>query len=417
MLAWLVTAALAAPCALEAPETAQQPPLADEVRFLLTIEVDGADVAWLGSVLDAVEARGGKVALIVGEPPTGALGQRVREALAAGHDLVFADELPALTHADQATKAEIRAAKSKATELRGLTGVRPRAYALPAPSRPTQGLANAAGARILLTDLPGQADATQAARLIGYRVPTTLLPAGAWDARCEGSHAVSPFGAGAADRATQALRDTAAAGRPAWMRLGLDGAHPDPADAQALGAWLDAVLAPSQARWLDLDAAHADAQAWLAAPPTRSPWIDASTLRETAAALEGVEAIPGALPGDLTASEATLALADWLVLGGPSRVRLPAIDGPRHPSTSTLEGPVEVPREALIAALTAPYRAGWASVPGVWTLGEHSFTAAEWLVLLASAARGEEPARTAPTAPPNARSFDQGFGDVRPAAP
>lgn len=343
-------------------------------------------------------------AAVVARPEdlAGELAELFAEAVRGGHEPVLAWDGEG--DLEQATRV-----------LRRL-GRRPRAIAARLPDKLTEATLGSAGYRVLLEeDAHAGARPRLAARFERTTPWTVVLPPGPYRDACGATPHVGRLTAATADRAAAALRGS----RDGVVRLALDTALLEPSAADVLARWLDEVLAPagttiappSTVRKAAIRAMRSADTPPLGGTVTGGRLVAVSQVQEAAGSLREVRSVPRMLGGGLNPTEAWMAFL--LVLAERTEgeaVRLPALSGPISYAEPVLDGPVEVPRGELLAAVRALVASPPSHVPSAVRVGEHLLSAGEMLLLMASAVRGETPPRTRPVGVPEPNEPGLGWG-------
>lgn len=422
MILWLATAlALAGTCELEAEAQASFQEVqvrAEGVMVVLELWADGAPQGWLQSSLDQLEQRG-LPATVVASPDLMVaadfpLSPLVRES--HDHALALRFDLPPRQEPgpDGLSPTQLRQA---AREVRKVLGQRIRTVAAPSPGRLPEALLRKAGYRqILDLDGPSTAEVRGAVQYEDQLGIGVVVPAGPYVGPCGPDPKVGPFTPRAADRAGRALGQAAGTQGVAALRVALDGARGVDTDAEVLGRWLDEVVLPSGALVV------APAEVWRAsnraqrgetidrgAPAGRLVTLD--ELHLAADFLADVHAVPRALPGGLNPTEAWLGMATWLADRSEGEVvRLGELGGPASSANTVLDGPVQLPEEAVRETARAILAGLPDRVPSALPVDGQLLTAGELLLLFASTLRGDDPPTTRPVAVPEPHEDGLGWG-------
>ena len=382
MFAAFALAALAAPCPLEAdleaPFSVDIDPAHLRSSLLIEVYANGASAEWLTAVREVLDTHAIDAVVIfpVTSPPAD-----IALWLAAGH--VPAVDLDAPGEVADPILAA-KSIKRRIAALNKVIGVKPQVALVPLTRRTDEAIIGYGGiSAILEEDGPGGGNPRRAAAYPAQIAKSVIIPAGPYRGACGGSP-VYPFSPAAADRAATAL--IAADG--GVVRLGLVGGSGTLEDAAILGRWLDThhvvTALPAQIR----------AQALGTPLPVgiEGPVVTVSDVRAAAEALRDASVVPRVLPGGLSATEAWLAFAQ-LLAGRETGdvVPLLSLAGPSDNAKSVLTGPVGVSTDDLKHTVAAVLAVLPKQVPSQLPIGGETFTAAETLLLFASAIRGEEP--------------------------
>jgi hypothetical protein len=413
--------AFASACDLDVPPDApfREPLPAGLARVELLVEIHpGTDSDWARAVANALTDRGLQGLVLVPWAPDPTLVSLASELSSAGHEIGITlgpEEVP--DDHPAALLSEARRLRASARRLGRATGERPRTVLTRLPHRTTEAVLGLAGFRVVLqVDGPTTAEPRHAVAFAGQTVDGIVIPPGPYHGDCGSHPVVGPFTPASADRATIALRSASAAPGVAIVRVGLDGSRGVPEDASVLGRWLDEVVLPAglrartaiELRGVALDDPASNAQA---SPLAAGRLVAIADVTRAAESLRGLRTLPRRLAGDLTPTEAFLAFA--LLLAGDIEgdvVRLGALAGPRMSAHTALTGPIEVPRAEVATTAAALLASLPENVPSAVPVGGHLLTAAELLVLFASAVRGDLEPTTAPIAVPEPNEDGLGWG-------
>ncbi len=425
MILALVAALAAASCELDAP--ADTPLAVTDVRapdVLVHLELwtEDSEASWAHALLDVLDDRHLPATLVMPDAPIGALWEPVMARLEAhGHSTAVQLQVPTVDRASDASPSMWNRLKKPAKVIGRSAGTRSRVAAGTAPNRPTEALFGAAGYRVLLPGTPEPGAAGRfAARFQGQIGNTVVLPTGPYDGRCNRSPVVAPFSAIAADRATTAVRTASGSALPPIVRVGLRGSAAGPDDAAVLARWLDEVLVQSGARLVSPDELHDQiTTAELDRMGSPSPasqggrLLSREDLLAVANALETLGTVPRSLPGGVKPTEAWMGFL--LVLAGQiegDHVRLPAAGGPSSAARSSLTGPTEIDRQALVALATQLVAMLPDKIPAALPVDGKLLTAGELLVAMASAvAKPDQPPIARPIAHPEPNMDGLGWGE------
>jgi hypothetical protein len=410
VIALLAALAQAAPCPSQAaPDADFAVALASGPRPRLVIEVRaGADDAWTEAIAQALDAR--HVHGVFVAPPNADRVGALASIAARGHDVALALDAPAGVDA----LGEAHALKKQAKTLGQALDGRPVVAASALPRRTAEAVLGLAGFwAILAEDGTPSARAWTTARFAAQVEVGVGVPIGAWHGACS-EPVVAPFRPDGADRATAALAASRGDGQGV-ARVILDGAHPDPSDADVLGRWLDAVVLPAATVLSATELRNAVIAAGTGgdAEPTGRV-VATADVRAAAEAIRGLAVLPRTLPGDLTLTEAFFAC--MVAAGGEAAdtIELRPLSGPRTDAATALHGPVTVPKDQVVALARALSASLPADIPAALPLDGRLFTAAEVLGLFASVARGDDPASTGPIGNPDPLADGLGWGTSGP---
>lgn len=417
MIAWSMVAHAA--CVLDAPAdaapTVALPSEAAQVAVLLEIWPRPDQLDWARDTLAMATAHGVAVTVVLpfDARPTAEQTALAASAIAGGHELALwmrADQLPRDTALDP------KRMRQGLSPWRAIAPIET-LYAA-GPSRVAEAILGRVGIRQLVqTDAPATGAPRRAAAFEGQLGRGVVLSGGPYTGPCGADPTIGRFDAATADRATQAIYGATTA-RWASVRVPLAPLAPSAEEGAALARWIEGVLTPAGVRPAPARAVGAAAWAALAAGPIDPATASAGRVVPLTAARQAADALadatvelPRELPGALNLTEAVLA---WCLLltdrAEGEVVRLRALQPPITRATSSLDGPVTLPRAdvlALARALLAEQPDTWpAAVPFAGRL----WTASEIALLLASAVRGEEPARTWPVEVPDPHAPGLGWG-------
>ncbi len=413
MLTLLALGALAGDCALDAPQDApfhvSLPPEAGQVHLLIEVWPTPASRAWAEGLFDALTAAGVVATLVVPvdpDPELIALGRSIREvghavAVAVPGNRVRPD--PVAGH--RAVRALLHPWKPVETVV------------IAGPSRVQEAVLGKAGVHeILRVESAGSGAPTLSAVFEGLPRTNVVLSAGPYSGDCGADPRVGPFTPAAADRAAQAI--FGASGQPwATVRVALDGARATASDRAVLVRWLDEVIRPAgitpttpPAVRLEARLAARDARPGESASVGRL--VPVATVVEAAESLSapGVE-LPRQLAGNLNLTESFQAFL--LVSQGIREgevVRLHALGGPIARAQSTLPGPVTLRAGAVAETGAALHADPPDALPSAFPCDGYLLTAAEFLLALAGAVRGEDPIRVVPIEVPDPNAPGLGWG-------
>ena len=414
----MVRLSLASTCDLSGPADAvfAVPVKGERVKLVIEIWGEGADPAWISSVLDVLEARSlGATLVLPAGPPDPALLPLLARARDQGVEIAVLlpdDLLPNKKGDDiEALEEQLGALERQAGPIRTAVAE--------VGSRQREAMLGRAGLRTLIDETPSPgSEPRMAGSFEGQPRTRVVLSSGLYDDACGPSPVVGPFGPKAADRAAVALqRATRVSGSPV-VRLGLDGSRGSPDDAAVLGRWLDGIVLPGGVQVVTANEARKRTLATFrsAAPAQAIPdaggrLVSIDALREAAAALRDPSVLPRSLPGDLNPTEAffgfVLLLADHTE---GAVVRLGAMSGPASDSKTSLTGPVSIDRGSVRDLAVALERALPSEVPAALPVDGRLLTAAELLIALAAAVRGDDPVVTGPVAVPEPNERGLGWG-------
>ena len=409
MVALIVALAAAAdPCRSDGPADAElaapAPAALDDVQLVVEIWAGDAPVAWVEGLAATLRAHDA-VGLFVLPPSRGAELASALAGQAVGLDLRAG-------LADQGDPyVEAAAVSAQARDLRRTTHLRPIAVLSPVPRRANEATLGLAGFKVLLDrgTVSGAAPRL-AARYTGARGGAVVLPPAPGAGACALTP-WAPFRPDVADRATRALRAASGDGL-AVVRVVLDGRAAASEDADVLGRWLDRLpIAPVDPKLLPalVRSTPVDDRA---APIGRL--VPVSDLRLAADVLgQPAGTLPRQLPGGLSATEAWLGFVALLAERSDGEtVRLGAIHGPGNDTRTALTGVTAVPRAEVVALGAALARALPPEIPAALTVAGVPMTAAEVLLVFASAVRGDDPCTTRPIAVPEPNERGLGWGEA-----
>ncbi len=422
-----------AACSIDAPPDTpfrvEAPTDGDSVAIvvLLRIPDDPEALPWARSILDTLEERDLRAGLSVQiDEPSKALVDFVEPALERGHALVLRLRSNDVGRDFQTGPRRTRKRLRPATRAFG----KARAAEIPLGAPESSGSALGSAESVLnrigiksVLETNGAATGTPRRMQHFDAQPDNgvVLPAGPYTGTCGKDPVVSGFTPPAADRVTQAIYGARSAG-VGIVRLTLEPPIQDSErDAVVLGRWLDEVVLTKGERVRITPPDDGLRERVLSAlrsgrtKPSKATeggrLVRVDEVEQAAKSLDGAEAVPRLLPGDLTPTEAFQAFASVLVgdIEG-SVVRLRALSGPPTLAKSTLSGPTEIDRDALIALLTALRADAPTQIPAALPVGSALLNAPELLTAMASAVRGDTPPVARPIAVPEPNADGLGWG-------
>ncbi len=378
------------------------PPALSGAALLVELRADEG-LGELERVLGALESHGVHASIVVPLVLAEAEPERLRAASAAGHELVLGFQAPPPGSSPTAVYEAWRVeGRKQLRAFRRATRSRPQAIAVDKLTRAGEYALYDLRVRVVLVEDVG-------------RPRRSRGPAG-----LEGLALVVPHGDGAARDVDAELLDTVAAdlaasvsGGAAILRLPLSLPHLDADETALLGVWLEDIVVPVG---VDLPTAsklpwRATAQLTVEEAATRARPIDTDELALAAAALRGASVLPADLPGQLTITEAFLALT--LVLADdtlPERVLLGQLGPPPAEASTAMPAGGFVTADAVREAARelAPHL--HYAVPGLVDVGDQTLTACEFLVAMAQVFEGAASASFAPVRSPDPFAEDLGWG-------
>jgi hypothetical protein len=414
----LTMAASAAPCDLSGPADAPftVPVSSQRVQILVEIWPEGGPPGWAEEVLGVLEARGLPAVVVVPpqepDPALLPLYERVREG-PSDFAVVLPSELVPKT-----TQDSLKPLQQALKPLQRHTGRLHTAVA-DIGSRQSEGMLGRLGLRALLdVSAPPSALPRMAGTFEGQPRTRVVLPAGLYEDACGTEPAVGPFTTRAADRAALAIQRASRISGSPMATVALKGTFASPDDARVLGRWLDQVVLPGKVQVVTAEQARKQALIVFADPvPEQMTEVGGrlvaiESLQAAALALSEPMTVPRSLPGELNPTEAffgfVLLLADQTE--GPV-IRLGAMRGPANHASTGLAGPTSLSRERVREAAVALAGALPVEVPAAFSVDGRLLTAAELLLAMAAAVRGEDPVSTRPIAVPEPNERGLGWGD------
>jgi hypothetical protein len=421
VIPWLVAAALAAPCDLDAPPDA---PFgvgieAERVRLVVEVWLSSGSAAWATSVLDTLDARGQPALVVVrlaDLPVSDDLAAVLVRAAEGPHEVaVVLDE----RDVPRDILGNTRELKTRLKPLYQIVG-RVRVVVAPIGNKGSEALLGRAGFRTLVNlDGPAVATPRYAGHFEGQPVVNVVLHAGPYEGPCGPDPRVGPFTPAAADRVATVLQRAERDSSPV-VRLALDGSRRGEHDATVLGRWLDDIVLPGKVTLSTANDARLEALKDFrrgvddAPPPEESLGgrrVPASDVRAAAEALRDVTLLPRSLPGGLGPTEAFYAfLLTLQATDAEAPVRIGALRGPGTLAETTMIGPVELSPDDVKRTAAALLAALPAEVPSALPVGDQLLTASELLLAMASVIRGDDPAVTHPVDVPEPNERGLGWG-------
>jgi len=409
-------------CSLEAPPDARF----EEVRLVaegvhLVVEVwvgRDADIPWARSILDAMASSGHGAVVVVPyrEDPSEAIVELV-DSLADGPHEPALSLTRSQVPRDTLTRPGPMRRKVKAFERAGQVKV----VFAPLGSRGPEAILGKVGFRALVdTDAAATAQPRLAGHLEGQPRINVVLPPGAYGkGRCGTDPRVAGFSPATADRTSRALlRSGVEAKTTPTVRLAL---HPGKeTDGAVLRRWLDEVVLPAGVKVATASETRSQALVDFRRSPSKTErnrtipgrLVTEDDLRKAAATLADLDTLPRELPGELNPTEAFLGFSLLLAEGSvDGTVRLRALSGPVNsvPGSST-GAVVEVEREALVKTSKQLLAALPPELPNGMPVGGQLLTIDRYLTALASAVRGDDPAKGRPIAHPDPHARGLGWG-------
>ncbi len=302
-------------------------------------------------------------------------------------------------------KSALSATKRAVTSA---TGSRPSILASP-PLPPTgEMMVEARGFTLMLIVDPSDASIPRRARVYGGRMGRTrVIFEGSSKDAC-GAQLGSPAPS-ALDRVTQ-VGPSQVVSRVALA--------PVPEQARAAALWWRDVAEPAgwkawsaRTAFIRLGTVQLIPQPSEEEPVTQA-MVETARLLQAARHVGRVERLPRVLEGDLNLTEALVGLSALVAEPGHDRYMLPEVGPPAAMARTTLSGPVALDEAALRATAQEILPRLSTQTPGLFTIGAHTLTAGEYLVALASLARGESP-ETHPVGDPDPFAPGGGWGAVR----
>lgn len=396
---------------------------ANGVHVVLELWVPSAAQApWAHGLLDRLDRLGLPAVVIVPlEPtPSAELVALVDRAAAGPHEVAVALDEAQLPTDVLDKPGPLRKALSPYQSVAPVKV----AYA-PIQARASEAILGKVGFRTLVDTLASASGSPKmAGHLEGQPRVNVVLPPGAYDDDCGPDPRMGPFSPAVADRAMAAiLRSGVDATATPTARVALDGGKGSSHDGDVLERWITEVLKPSAATVQTASAARADAlQGFRRTPVGQAPTsratpgrlVSTDRIEEAARAIRDTGTLPRLLPGDLSPTEAFLAMAMLLVDGpGDGTVRLRPLAGPAT-SGRALEAPATIDREALVATLRQLLSALPAELPISLPVDGRLLTSGELLSAMASAVLGEDPVLARPMSDPDPHARGLGWGTSAP---
>ena len=401
----LLLALLGAPSTLPAATAATfevVPPALSGTALLVELRADEG-LGEVETVLDAFEARGLSVSIVLPVALAERETERVRALGKRGHELVLRFDAPPPAGSPSAQYEAWRVAgRDQVKAFRRATRSRPQAILVDRLTRASEYALYDLRVRTVLVEQTG-------------RPRRSRGPAG-----LEGVALVVPHGDGPATTVDAELLDTVAAdlassasGGAAVLRLPLLLSELDEAELDLLTSWIDDIVLPVG---VELPTAsklpfRATASLTVTEVATRARPVDLGTVQEAAAELAGATLLPAELPGPLTITEAFLAFSLALAEDElPQRVVLGELGPPpaEAVSSSPAGGYVSAADVRAAAAELAPHLTH--AVPGLVDVGELTLTAPEFLLVMAQVLQGASTASFAPVRSPDPFAEDLGWG-------
>ena len=309
---------------------------------------------------------------------------------------------------------------------RKIMGQRTRSVYVTNPVRLTEASLVQAGFRVIL-EQPGlnSARPRRAARFAGQMGSGIVIPPADFLDNCPRGVPIH-WTPAAADRATRAIRTASTESPPIVVRVSVLGDDSTPEHLETLFQWLDQVVLPADVHFSIprlihrrmgrlIDHPNLDAQtSTTSVHNTGGRLIPVHDIRTAAASLTSVQELPRRLPGDLNLSEAFMAFTR--LLAGDvedSVVRLSKTTGPASLAISQIPSvEIAVPRAAIIQLAKIIRTAPPERLPSSFRIDGRLFTAAETLLLLAGAVRGEDAPKTWLVLVPDPRATGLGWGEA-----
>ncbi len=400
----LLLALLGAPSSLAAAAATFEvvPPALTGTALLIELRADDG-LGDVEAVLDAFEARGLSVSIVLSAELAERESDRVRALDKRGHELVLRFRAPPPAGSPTAQyEAWRQAGREQVKAFRRATRSRPQALVVDKLTRASEYALYDLRVRTVLVEQTG-------------RPRRSRGPAG-----LEGAALVVPHGDGPAETVDAELLDTVAAdlaasasGGAAVYRLPLSLPELDPSELALLGSWIDDIVLPVG---IELPTAsklpfRATASLTVGEEATRARPVDLAAVQQVAAGLVGATQLPAELPGPLTVTEGFLALALALAEDElPQRVVLGELGPPPAEAVSSVPAGGEVPADHVRAAAAelAPHLTH--TVPGLVDVGDLTLTAGEFLVAMAQVLEGASTASIAPVRSPDPFAEDLGWG-------